>query len=58
MRLFNPTDRKAEIALRMDTVTHGVLTDLEGRPSDAVKAKGEVLQVPANPKQIVTLRLT
>ncbi|MBI4579870.1 MAG: glycoside hydrolase family 38, partial [Planctomycetes bacterium] len=58
VRLFNPTDKKVDVSLRLDKPASGVLTDLEGRPGDPVKSKGGALQFAAGPKQIVTVRLT
>jgi alpha-mannosidase/mannosylglycerate hydrolase len=58
VRFFNPTEGKADVTLHADRLTHGVLTDLEGRPGDPAKSKDEEFQIPARGKQIVTVRLT
>jgi hypothetical protein len=59
VRLFNPTTNKINASVRLDGTTHGVLTDLEGRPGDPVKpGKDGQMQFAARPKQIVTVRLS
>lgn len=59
VRVFNPTDSKAEVSVRMEGVNAGaVQTDLEGRPGDPLARKGEAFAATLKPKQITTIRLT